>query len=271
MPLLTGTLVKIGRDNFTDPDFTNLSAHTPDCIAQGLPAGCGVVGWEYGATATHWQIEFNSAVSQLATVVFMRNTVDLVKLTGGVRIWALHFRGGVDDTGWGGAVMCFCDSVGAADATVITGIWCGIRRSSASQGDVELRRYNDAGVLQETILVSGAFSHPLSGTVIYGMDIQPNGVDVTVWHQSTEALLDSAGPIVFGDFTLGLNLRDANHRRVGLFGGAGGTSGRNFSDLFTVLEVVPGTVWVLCDPALTPTTWVDCDPALTPTTWVDCA
>lgn len=271
MPLLTGTLVKIGRDNFTGVTGSTLVAHAADCIPQGLPAGCGIVGWEYGVTPGDWHIEFNSAVSQTAVSFFTRNTVDLVKLTGGVRIWASQFRGGVDDTAWGGAVMCFCDSVGADDSTVITGIWCGIRRSSASQGDVELRRYNDAGVIQQTIVVSGAFSHPLGTSHIYGMDIQPDGVTVTVWHQTTEALLDSAGPIVFGDFTLGLNLRDANHRRVGMFGSAGGSSGRNFSAFFTVLEDVAGTIWVLCDPALTPTTWVACDPALTPTVWADCA
>ena len=240
MPLITDPLTIIGRDDFTGLSG-NLDAHTPVCVGQGLPVGCGIVGWEYGIS-TDWQLEFNAAVSKTVASVFCRNTVDLIPSLGPLRLYAFQFRGGVDNTGWAGGIHFFADSVGSSSSTVQTGILYVIRRLSANTGAVELLRYNDAGVIQENILVQSDFSHPLVTGTFYGVDIAADNKTITCWHAASEAQINGAGPTVFGDFVLTQNIRDASHLRVGIGAGAGGTSGRNFTGIYTLLKITPTVI-----------------------------
>lgn len=250
MPLLPGPFTTIGRDDFTGTSG-NLDAHTPDCSP--LP-DCGFLGWEYGATSTHWQIETpGSAVAQLTSVVFCRNTFDIIPAEGAFRIYSINFRGGVALGDWLGGFHFFSDKVGAAGSGSAnrSGVSYDIR---ANNPEVRLTRFNDSGVVQETIEVEDTFAHPASTAHIYGCDVGVDGKTIACWHADDEAAI-LTGPTLFGDFVLGANIRDSNHLRVGISAGAGGSSGRNNTG-FVVLQI-SGTAWT-ASPPVGPTVWSPC-------------
>lgn len=262
MPLLPGPFTTIGRDDFIGSSG-NLDAHTPDCSP--LP-DCGIVGWEYG-TSTDWQIEPpGSAVAQLTSVVFCRNIADIIPVGAAFRIYSINFRGGVALGDWLGGFHFFVDSVGAKGSLAAnrSGVSYDIR---ANNPDIRLIRFDDSGVEQESIEVQGNFVHPASTSHIYGCDVTGDGVTVACWHATDEAEIAASGPTLFGDFMLGVNLRDSDHLRVGISAGAGGLSGRNFTG-FIVLQR-SGTIWSqspVPDPSAT--VWSESPvPDPSPTVW----
>ena len=236
MPLLTGPFTTIARDNFTGTSG-DLDAHTPDCSP--LP-DCGFVGWEYG-TSTDWQLESNGAVAQNQAAVFCRNTFDIIPSAGPFRIYCQNFRAGVAQPDWLGGFHFFVDKVGVKGSLAAnrSGVSFDVREDNP---EVRLTRFNDSGAQQEQINVQENFAHLVSTARFYGCDVAGDGRTVTCWHAPNEAAIASPGPTVFGDFVLAVNVRDSNHRRVGLAAGSGGTSGRNFESPI-VLQLSDVTQW----------------------------
>lgn len=217
--------VIIAQDFFTDTD-RNLSAHTPDL---------GFGSWTYSGAANEWQIISNEASKTFTdnNTQFCRSDLDIVD--DDFDVFADYNNGpaGCFAGERAGLYMLAHKSTAIANGE---GVEVLFRLAVSGQTfRIEVIRRDSAGVEQQnvflgTVIITSGESLRLGATV--------SGLDVQVWTEPAGGgtRTNRGSPV-----TLTVDLRDGNHKRIGMTGRSECNPPRSTMDNLTVTVVLPPT------------------------------
>lgn len=215
----------IALDTFTDTN-RNLSAHTPDL---------GFGSWTYSGAANEWQIISNQASKTFTdnNTQFCRSDLDIADDDFEVFADYNNSSSGCFAGERAGLYMLAHKSTAIANGE---GVEVLFRLAvSGSTFRIEVIRRDSAGVEQQNVLL---------GTVVItsGQSLRlgamVSGLDVQVWTEPAGGgTRTNRGAAV----TLTADLRDGNHKRIGLTGRTECNAPRSTMDNLTVTVVLPPT------------------------------
>ena len=250
-------LAVVAFDDFTDTFGQELRLHTPDQ---------NIAGWEYdgswftlggGPPADPTRVQRQSGGAGL----YVRSTADPtgVVWTGTFSVCGRGIKGAVDDTLANGLIGFFVRGsgvVGVGNDFDGEGIWVGWDRTSASTADMIAQRINPGGSIAETlnwgsVAIGGATQKQ------WTVDVAADGVTLTM---TVADAFTGLNPIALGNRVLGADIRDADHRRIGI---SNATIGSGVTD-FYIYEVLQDAAvlnpWSECAPCTGATVWAASDP-----------
>ena len=209
-------MVNAAFDDFTDSD-RNLNAHTPNF---------GFGGWTYSGAANEWTItslEANKTVTNNDTQ-FCRSDNDIVDDR--FEVYADYTRGtGGDFPGERQGLYL----LGSGTTAIANGdgVEMALVRSGPGTLSLRLIRRDSAGVEQQDVLITGLTITPGNSQRI-GATV--SGLNVTPWTEPA----GGGTRTNYSAITLTLDLRDGDHKRIGLTGRSESAPPRATMDNLTV-------------------------------------
>lgn len=222
----------IALDTFTDTDLLNLLAHTPDL---------GFGSWTYSGAANEWRIIDNEASKTLTNNdnQFCRSDLDIVD--DNFDVFADYRSGNGCFAGERAGLYLL-----AHKSTAIAlgeGVEVIFRlQVSGSVYRIEVIRRDSAGVEQQNVSLG-------SVTIVNNLRLGAtvSGLEVQVWTEPDGGgTRTNRGSAV----TLTADLRDGNHKRIGITGRSECNAPRGAMDNLTVTVVLPPTGQVQFDASI---------------------
>lgn len=209
-------LFTLALDTFTDTD-RNLSAHTPDS---------GFGGWTYSGDADEWTIASNRADKKNtspAAVQFCRSDKDIAD--DNFEVYFDFFRSSDNQTERDGLYLLAHKS---NDIALGEGVEVSLHRNSANPSIVNVRfiRRDSAGVIQQDVIVAPSISF-----VDMRLGATVDGLDVQVW---TEPIGGGSRTNRGSAVTMTADLRDGDHRRIGMLAFSRSTPPASFDNLTVI-------------------------------------
>ncbi len=194
------TFLEGALDTFTDSN-QNLSGHTPDF---------GFGGWTYSGAANEWTILSNKAVKPLTDndTQFCRSDNDLVDDNFDLRATFTRSSGGEFAGERQGLYILGHKSTAIANGE---GVQLVLLRSDGSSMNFHIIRRDSAGVEQQNTLLAN-ISIAAGASLDIGVTV--SGLDVTGWTEPAGGGTRTDR----GTVTLTADLRDGDHKRMGLTG-----------------------------------------------------
>lgn len=208
----------IALDTFTDAD-KNLVDHTPDS---------GFGSWTYSGAADDWKISGNKAKkedNQDNTTRFCRSDLDIAD--DDFEIFADYTRSGADFAGERhGLYLLAHKTTAIANGEGVEVVFI---RNGPSTVNLKIIRRDSAGVEQQNFLA--AVNIGIGGGTSLRIGAEVSGLDVQAW---TEPAGGGTRTNRGSPLTLTVDLRDGNHKRMGLTGRTESNAPRATMDDLTV-------------------------------------
>ncbi len=212
----------IALDTFNDID-KNLVDHTPDS---------GFGSWTYGGNPADWRISGNKAKKENIAdnlTRFCRCDLDLIDDELEVRATFTRSSGG-EFAGERHGLYLLAHKTTAI--TVGEGVEAFLIRQTGSQMTFRIIRRDSVGVEQQNALLA-TISIAAGASLDFGATV--NGLDVEGWTEPA----GGGSRTVHGMLTLDVDLRDGNHKRLGITGRTESNAPRATLDDLSVLAIVP--------------------------------
>ena len=247
-------LAVVAFDTFTDTVGQELRLHTPDL---------GIAAWEYLGS---WQTLAGgppadpSRVQRQASAgsQFVRSTADVsaVVFTAPFTVFGRGIKGAVDDTLADGLIGFFQRGSGSAAPYDGEGVWVGWDRTDASNANIVAIRRGPGGGIVETLVWGNV---PVGGAnqIQWTCDVAADGVTLTM---TVADAFTGLNPVALGNVVLGADIRDADHRRIGISNATVGSGVTDFYIYELLQDAAVLNPWSECAPCTGATVWAASDP-----------
>lgn len=212
----------IALDTFTGVDGTRLPDHTPDS---------GFVGWEMSGGLDEWLLLGNEAKKELTDnfTQFLRCTADLIDDGLEVRATFTRSSGGEFSGERHGIYILAHKTTALANGE---GVEVCLVRQTGSQMTFRIIRRDSAGVEQQNVVLA-TLNIAAGASLDFGATVSV--LDVEGWTEPA----GGGSRTVHGTVGLTADLRDGNHKRIGMSGRSESNAPRATMDNLTVELLVP--------------------------------